>query len=133
MPLPVTALYAGLLGLWVLYLAFAVIKQRRAHKVSIGSGGVKLLEEAMRAHGNAVETVPLAILLLALSESLGTPALLLHLAGLGLLAGRVLHGYHFLNEQKEMKLRLYGMVLTVTVIAVLSVGLVGHGLAGILS
>ena len=44
MPLPVTALYAGLMGLWLLGLGFVVVRRRRRHDVSVGDGGVRALE-----------------------------------------------------------------------------------------
>lgn len=43
MSLPVTALYAGLMGLWLLGLGFAVMRRRRRHDVSVGDGGVRAL------------------------------------------------------------------------------------------
>ncbi len=39
MSLPVTALYAGLMGLWLLALGFEVMRRRRRHDVSTGDGG----------------------------------------------------------------------------------------------
>ena len=70
MPLPVTALYAGLMGLWLLGLSFEVMRRRRRHNVSVGDGGVGALEQATRAHGNACEYVPVALILLGLAVSL---------------------------------------------------------------
>ena len=43
MPLSVTALYSGLMGLWLLGLSFEVIRWRRRHDVSVGDGGVRAL------------------------------------------------------------------------------------------
>ena len=92
MSLPVTALYAGLMGLWLLALGFEVMRRRRRHDVSTGDGGVRELELAMRAHGNACEYVPVALILLGLAEGLGAPGWVLHLFGLMLVAGRLIHG-----------------------------------------
>ncbi|MBK0397881.1 MAPEG family protein [Limibaculum sp. M0105] len=124
--LPVTALYAGLLGLWLLALAYEVVRRRWRYDVSLGSGGEPELERAIRAHGNAAETIPIGLILLGLAEGMGTPGWILHVAGLSLLTGRVLHGVHFVTYPKPMRLRFWGMVLTVGTIAALSVGLVGH-------
>jgi len=126
--LPITGLYAGLLALWLMLLAYEVVRRRKRHSVSLGAGGVPELERAIRAHGNAAETVPIALILLGLAEGMGTPGWVLHLAGLGLLAGRVMHGLHFVAAGGKMPLRFWGMVLTVTVIASLALGLVGHAL-----
>ena len=131
MPLPITALYAGLMGLWLLALGFEVVRRRRRHQVSVGDGGVRELELAMRAHGNASEYVPIALILLGLSEGLGAPVWVLHVFGLMLVAGRLLHGGYFLTGARRMPLRVLGMQLTVGVIGVLALGLVFHSLARI--
>ncbi len=80
--MPITALYAGLLGPLLVILAVRVIDARRAAKVALGDGGQPLLLRRMRAHANFAEYVPLALLLLALAESLATFAPVLHAAGL---------------------------------------------------
>ena len=129
MPLSVTALYAGLMGLWLLGLGFAVMRRRRRHDVSVGDGGVRALELAIRAHGNACEYVPVALILLALSEGLGAPGWVLHLFGLMLVAGRLLHGGYFLTGARRMILRVVGMQLTLGMIGAVALGLVFHALA----
>ena len=93
---------------------------------------VSALQRAVRAHGNAVEYVPIALILLGLAEGMGMPGWLLHLAGLALTVGRGLHGWYFLTEATRLNVRVAGMLLTVAVIALLSVGLVFHALARLL-
>ncbi|MEL6265579.1 MAG: MAPEG family protein [Pseudomonadota bacterium] len=124
-----TAIYAGLMILWSLALTVAVIRQRRALRVSLGDGGHDDLARIVRAHGNAAETVPLALIGLALAEAMGTPGWILHLLGLGLVAGRVLHGLHFLQGRRDATWRVAGMGLTLTVLGILGIGLLAHGLA----
>ncbi|HUS52605.1 MAG TPA: MAPEG family protein [Thermohalobaculum sp.] len=130
MSLPITALYAGLKGLWLVGLGFVVIRQRRRHDVSIGDGGVDALAQAVRAHGNACEYVPIALILLGLAEGMGASGGVLHGFGSLLVAGRLLHGGYFLTGARVMKARVLGMVLTFVVIAGLSVRLLVYGLAG---
>jgi uncharacterized membrane protein YecN with MAPEG domain len=130
--LPVTALYAGLLGLWVMWLAWEVGNRRRRHKVALGDGGVAELNAAIRAHGNACETVPLALILMALAEGMGAPGWGLHLAGLALVAGRVLHGLHFVLGRRDLSFRFVGMTLTVVPIILLALGLAGHALVALM-
>jgi len=132
MSLPATALYAGLMGLWLLALGFEVIRRRRRHDVSVGTGGVGELELAMRAHGNACEYVPIALILLGLSEGMGAPGWVVHLFGLMLVAGRLLHGSYFLAGARAMKLRVVGMQLTVGMIGAVALGLVFHALSRML-
>jgi uncharacterized membrane protein YecN with MAPEG domain len=128
MSLPITALYAGLMGLWLLGLGFAVIRQRRRHDVSVGDGGVRELELAIRAHGNACEYVPIALILLGLAEGMSAPGWVVHLFGLMLVAGRLLHGGYFLVGARQLNVRFVGMLLTIGMIGSVSLGLVLHAL-----
>lgn len=132
MPLDITALYAGLLALWILALAALVGRGRMTHKVPIGDGGVAELSYLIRAHGNAVETIPLALVLLGLAEGLGTPGWVLHLLGLALVAGRLMHGICFLQGGRSQALRGLGMLFTMGMIFLTAIGLIGHGLADLL-
>ena len=129
MSLPVTALYAGLMGLWLLGLGFEVMRRRQRHDVSTGDGGVRDLELAMRAHGNACEYVPVALIMLGLAEGLGAPGWVLHMSGLMLVAGRLLHGGYFLAGARRLNIRIAGMLLTIGMIGLLALGLVFHALA----
>lgn len=132
MPLPITAFYAGILALLLLWLAFGVVGIRRAKSVSLGDGGDPLLGRRIRGHANATETIPIALILLGLSETMGTPVLLLHAFGIMLVVGRVMHGLHFRKQQKTIFLRFWGMLLTIAAIGLMAVGLIGHGLVGML-
>ena len=131
MSLPITALYAGPLALIILWTAFGVVSIRRAEKISLGHGGNALLECRIRGHANAVETIPIALILLGLAEGLGTPSWVLHLLGLMLLAGRAVHALHFRELREGITLRFYGMALTITAIALLALGVFGHAVTGL--
>ncbi len=114
--MPITALYAALLTPILLFLTFRVIGHRRAQRVEIGDGGDRELLRRMRVHANFVETVPMALILLALAESLKGPVLILHAIGLALLIGRLVHAYALAQEPHIMQLRVAGMVATLTAI-----------------
>jgi uncharacterized membrane protein YecN with MAPEG domain len=91
MTVPITALYAGILGLLITALAVNVTVHRAKLKVDIGDGGNAQMLRMIRVHANAVEYVPLGLLLLGLYElDQGWPAVL-HAAGIALIVGRVLH------------------------------------------
>ena len=62
----VTPLYVALLALWLLVLSARVIRERQAARVSLGDGGNRRLQRAIRGHANFVEYVPLALLMLAI-------------------------------------------------------------------
>lgn len=122
--LPVTALYAGLLGFYFVWLATRVIKARRQHRVALGTSH-RLVERAARAHGNAAEYVPFALLLLALCEINGLPDWALHVLGTVLLAGRLLHGFGIAREPENFRWRVLGMSLTFTMMGVAAAACLG--------
>lgn len=89
----IVALYAGLNGLIALVLALLVVRQRHRSKVNLGTGGDPALERATRAHANFAEYVPLILLLLLILEIDRTKPWVLHVLGIALTVGRVLHGW----------------------------------------
>ncbi len=91
-PMPaIAALYAGLVAIVLLVLAANVSKFRRSLGVGLGDGGHKELQRAIRAHGNAVEWALPAIVLLLVAELTRASPLLLHVCGVAIVVGRVLH------------------------------------------
>jgi len=91
MPFKITAIYAGLNGIILLVLAIRVARQRGIAKVGLGAGGDAALERAIRIHGNAVESIPIVLILLGLAEACGSKSLLLHGIGIALTLGRLFH------------------------------------------
>ena len=104
----ITLIYGGLLGLLFLLLSFWVVKRRAQFKVMIGEGEAPEMLSALRAHGNFAEYVPLTLLLMALCELAGVGALWLHLGGLLLLLGRILHAIGIQIPRAPNKPRLFG-------------------------
>lgn len=131
MPLPVTAIFAGLLALWLTILQFKVVGFRRQNGVSLGHGDSEMGERLTRAHANAAETVPIFLILMGASESMGTPGWVLIALGGTFLTGRILHGVHFFKIRKGFKLRFYGMLITIGATVAMALGAIGHGLAGL--
>lgn len=128
MTLTVSPLYAALIALLFLGLSARVIRYRRANMISVGDHGDKVLLKRMRAQANCAEYAPIGIVLLVLTELAGAPAVAVHIAGLMLLCGRVLHAYGFSRTPQIMMLRVTGMVLTLTMILATALGLLGHSL-----
>jgi uncharacterized membrane protein YecN with MAPEG domain len=89
----VTLFYASLLGLLYLVLAARVGRYRRNSGISIGTGQDRELEVRMRIQANFIEYVPLALILLALLESLSVSRYGLHLLGILLVVARLLHAW----------------------------------------
>lgn len=88
---PITAFYAGLLGLLFLYLSVLVIRGRITNKIALGDNGDRHFMQLVRSHGNFAEYTPLILLLLLIAELNGTASIFLHVAGVSLLIGRILH------------------------------------------
>ena len=87
----IAALYAALLALLVVALSVRIALYRMRHRIGLGDGGDKRLLRLIRAHGNAVEFIPLGIVLLALLELCGAHPMGLHAAGGAFLLARVMH------------------------------------------
>ncbi|MEP5231325.1 MAPEG family protein [Alcanivorax sp.] len=102
--LPVTALYAALCGFLVIALAANVVRYRLGKKVSLGDGGHKDVNRAIRAHGNTVEYIPLALILMALLEINGGGNTALHIYGIMLVVGRLLYAYGMLVPRSSANL-----------------------------
>lgn len=128
--LPVTGLYAGVLALLFLWLATRAIKARRVHRVALGTPH-RLVERAVRAHGNFAEYVPFALLLLALCEINRLPDWALHALGVVLLTGRVLHARGIAREPENFRWRVLGVSLTFTMMGAAAAALLGLAAAAL--
>jgi len=128
MSLTLTPIYAALCALVFLGLSWHVIAYRRANRISLGDSGDKALLKRMRAQANAAEYMPIALILLALTEASGAPALAVHTLGLALLTGRILHPLGFAATPQKFILRQIGMILTLAMIALSALGLLAHSL-----
>lgn len=114
----ITALYAAPLALMLVWLSVNVVKARKAAHVALGDGGHPGLLRAIRAHGNFVEYVPMALVLIGLAEAGHAPAILLHVLGCALLAGRIIHAFGIRQSKENLRLRVISMSLTFAVLAV---------------
>jgi uncharacterized membrane protein YecN with MAPEG domain len=128
LPVPITALYAGLLGIMFLALELPIGLLRTRTNVSLGDGGNPDLTVAIRRHANFVEHVPLALLLLALLELNGAGHGLLHVLGTGLILARLMHPFGLDIHVMRRPPRGLGAATTSLVILVASVALVWRAL-----
>ena len=108
----ITAFYAALLALFFVFLSVRVIGWRREVRVELGHGDDSQLLRRMRVHANFAEYVPFTLLLMAMAESLTAPRPLIHLAGLLLIAGRLIHAYGLSQTPHILRYRVWGMTLT---------------------
>ncbi|MBZ4371609.1 MAPEG family protein [Corallococcus sp. AS-1-6] len=109
---PVTSLYAALNAFLTLALSANVSRVRTQHKVFRGDGGHAGLSAAIRAHGNNIEQVPLALILLLLAELSGGNSTALHVFGGALLVARLGHAFGMLRASP---IQAVGAVLTLVV------------------
>jgi uncharacterized membrane protein YecN with MAPEG domain len=119
MAVPVTALYAGLLGVLFATLAVMVGRERSRTGISIGDGGNEELLEAIRRHANLAEFLPLMLVLMLVAEINGAPRWWLHLLGAALVVARVLHAFGIKARQMMLPARVAGAGATMIVLLAL--------------
>ncbi len=86
----IVTLYAGILAILLVVLSIWVIRGRMSNAVSLGDGGGSL-STRIRAHGNFIEYVPMALIVMLLLESRGTAGWLLQAMGSVLIVARLAH------------------------------------------
>lgn len=130
--MPITAFYAALLAPLFILISVRVIRARRTNRVALGDGGDAAVLRRMRVQANFAEYVPLTLIFMALAESLATPPWLLHLMGISLLAGRIVHAYGVSQPKENFALRVTGVGTTMTVLSAAAaaclVGSLRHGI-----
>jgi uncharacterized membrane protein YecN with MAPEG domain len=117
----ITSLYAGLLGLMSIAIAYKAGSLRGKLGVPLGDGGNTDLLLAMRRQANFVEWVPMALVLLALLELNGTGQLALHILGALLVLFRACHAVGIQAHSMKSVARFVGAMGTMLVTGVLSV------------
>ncbi len=115
----ITSIYASLSALLIVRLSISVIKLRRKNRISVGDGGNEELQLAIRTHANAVEYIPITLLLLLMLELNGAPKILIHLLGATLITGRIIHAIGI--PAKNLKKRVLGMQITIFLLIGLAV------------
>lgn len=108
----ISALYAVLGALLLFKLSIDVTKMRLQYRVPFGDGGFYELQTAIRIHGNAVEYIPIALVLMVIMEMNGANVWLVHVCGIMLFAGRLCHYYGL--RHRDWRWRRSGMSATYT-------------------
>jgi uncharacterized membrane protein YecN with MAPEG domain len=106
----ITSIYAALLAILIVGLSLNVIKLRQMGQVILGDGDNLELQSAIRAQGNATEYIPISLILLLLLELSKGHWSLLHIGGIVLLTGRLIHARGLLKG--NLRFRVLGMQLT---------------------
>ncbi|TAL40285.1 MAG: hypothetical protein EPN97_00100 [Alphaproteobacteria bacterium] len=116
----IAPVYAGLLGLMLVVLSWRIMRMRAKLEVMAGDGGEKNLNVAVRIQGNFIEYVPMALLLILITEAEGYPAAAIHALCLSLIAARLCHVHGMMQKGAAGKGRRFGAMLTFIVIVVAS-------------
>ena len=110
----VSSLYAVLGALLLLRLSLNVVKLRNQYRVSVGDGGFSELQTAIRVHGNAIEYIPISLILLLLMEMNGAKVWMIHMCGIVLIASRILHSYGLKNhDYSQRRMGMMGTYLAI--------------------
>ena len=112
----ITGLYAALSTLLILLLALRVVAYRRTHSIGLGDGNDGELRKRIRAHGNAIEYLPVGLIALLLLELNQTAPVLLHVFGITLIVARVAHAWGVSHHSGVSPGRITGVVLTFVIL-----------------
>lgn len=120
MQVPISALYASLLGLLLVGLSLRVIMNRRRARVGLGHSKDEHLQRMIRVQANFIEYVPFALILLLVYELMGGTRWILHAVGGTLILGRMIHAWGLSHESGRSFGRTWGTLLTYAVIVMLA-------------
>ena len=121
LPVPIAALYTSLLALLVVMLSVVVIRLRRSLRIGVGDGGNRDLQRAIRVQGNAVEYIPIFLLLLAAYELNQGSAIWLHVLGALFFFSRISHAWGLYGSGGASRARVIGVAGTFISLVGLSV------------
>jgi len=124
----IVGFYIGLNALILVWISAATAKLRGKYKISIGDGDNKHMLRIMRGHANAIENMGIVLMLMLVMAALGTPSIILHGFGLVFTFARLIHAWHFIQEDAPRWQRFYGAVLTLVVTITMAVGVIGHSI-----
>lgn len=108
----ITPIYAALLAFIFIGLSLLVISRRRSVDARFGDDGDASLLRRMRVQSNFAEYVPFCLLLMALAELQNLPGWVVHLAGMSLLTGRLVHAFGVGRAPEITGSRTVGLTLT---------------------
>ena len=112
---------AAVFGLLHVIFTLRVGNYRFKSKISLGDGGDRELRNRVRAHGNFIENVPIALLLILLNDLAGAQDNSLMIMGSILLASRLTHYLTIVTIQLPWVLRPLSMLGTLGTILTASV------------
>jgi len=113
MIIPVTGVFAAVIGILLLVLSAQVTRFRMKYKKGLGITDDPDFAAAVRAHANLVEYAPLGLIMLGVAELNGVASGLIYWTGMALVVGRILHAWGMINGHGGQHwARALGIVLT---------------------
>jgi len=125
----ITGLYVALAVILVIVLSVRVVARRFHSRIGMGDGDDIELRKRVRAHGNAIEYLPLGLLALLLLDLDGTTPVLLHACGISFLIARVVHAIGLSRKTGTSPERFFGTTVTLLTLLVMAVLLILQQLA----
>lgn len=120
--LSISPIYASILIGFIIFLAYRVTTFRQTEAIGLGEAtSSDAMKCAIRAHGNAVENIPVGIILLLLLELNHLNPWLLHAFGLVLVVSRFMHAWGISRSSGATKGRFYGTLFTWLVLLIMVV------------
>jgi uncharacterized membrane protein YecN with MAPEG domain len=122
MILPITGVFAAVIGVLLLVLSAVVVKYRIKYGKDIGTTEDLDFKAAVRAHGNLMEYAPLTLLMLGIAELNGVSSGFIYWVGMAFVLGRILHAWGmFQGQGGPHKARMVGILLTWATILITAV------------
>jgi uncharacterized protein len=121
----ITILATAILAVGAAGLAIWVIVQRVRLKVEWGDGGNPDMAQAVRAHANFSEHVPIALLAIGASEIAGASRPLVVGMAASLIAARILSGFGLTRSLGPSLARQAGASITIAVLIVAGITVLG--------
>lgn len=113
MTLTLTGIYAAFLGIILIVLRMRITIIRAKTGISIYHDDDMVLAERIRQHGNFIENVPHALMLMAIVELSGVSPAMLHVIGGLLLASRALNPFGIKHNNAKNPIRIVSGIMTV--------------------
>jgi uncharacterized protein len=117
----ITLAATAVLALIACVLAIMVIIQRVRLKIESGDGGNPVMAQAVRAHANFAEHVPMALLAIACSELTGTSRTIILVCASALIFARVLSAIGLSRSLGPSIFRQAGASITIAVTIIAAV------------
>ncbi len=107
-----SATYIAILLVIAVLLSANVAFRRPARKIGVGDGGDAQMLRYIRVQGNFSEYAPLAIGALVMLAAISAPLWTIHVVGLAMVTGRILHAFGLSQTEGKSPGRVLGMLLT---------------------